>query len=251
VWRWGLAAALAQAALGPAALGCDAAANGPESATDGAAGPLDGAVADAAGAVPPAPSADAAVDPSRDGGRADGGALGNGIVPLHGATTLLEPELLFDRGDAVVTRFGDRGRDRHAREDEFQSYDHYLPHYWEYRTARFQFVDTVARGGSSVEVAFVTEWKLGPIEFRAWYLGMSTVAHYSGNYAPQFSVEGPGTYDEDLERVSDEGTQYKHTYTIETAIGLDGDHEPLAVGQIKENEVSQFLDAPPEGRENY
>ena len=36
--------------------------------------------------------------------------------------------------NAIVTRFADRGRDRHAREDEFQSYDHYLPQYWEYRT---------------------------------------------------------------------------------------------------------------------
>src|ERR1700741_1258367 len=63
------------------------------------------------------------------------------IVPLFDDTTELEPEVLFDRGDAVVTRFGDRGRDRHAREDMFQSYDHYLPHYWKHRTARFLFVD--------------------------------------------------------------------------------------------------------------
>ena len=171
-------------------------------------------------------------------------------MPLFDAATALEPEVVFDRGDAVVTRFGDRGRDRHAREDEFQSYDHYLPHYWEHRTARFVFVDYVAKGGSTLDVSFVTEWKLGPAEFRAWYYGMGSVAHYHGNYAPQFTVEGPGTYDNDHERI-DDGVQYKHTYTITSAIGLDGQHQPLAVGQFMEIEVSQFLDGPPVGRENY
>jgi CxxC motif-containing protein (DUF1111 family) len=175
---------------------------------------------------------------------------GDAIVPLFDATTELEPEVLFDRGDAVVTRFGDRGRDRHAREDQFQSYDHYLPHYWEHRTARFRFVDYVAKGGSTLDVSFVTEWKLGPAEFRAWYYGMGSVAHYHGNYAPMFQVEGPGSYDEDHVRVGD-GVQYKYSYTIESAIDLDGNHQPLAVGQFMEIEVSQFLDAPPVGRENY
>jgi hypothetical protein len=173
------------------------------------------------------------------------------IVPLFDASTVLEPELLVDRGDAVVTRFGDRGRDRHAREDEFQSYDHYLPHYWEHRTARFAFADYVGKGGSTIDVAFVTEWKLGPAEFRAWYLGKGTVAHYSGNYAPRFQVEGPGTYDDELEKISSDGVQYKYTYTIDSAILLDGSSAPLAVGQFMEIEVSQFLDSPPRGRENY
>ncbi|MDD9932223.1 MAG: thiol oxidoreductase [Myxococcales bacterium] len=179
------------------------------------------------------------------------GELAGDVVPLYDASTVLEPEVHFDRGDAIVTRFGDRGRDRHAREDQFQSYDHYLPHYWEHRTARIMFVDRVAKGGSNIDVSFVTEWKLGPAEFRAWYHGMGTVAHYSGNYAPLFVEEGPGTYDEDHERIGDGGTQYKYSYTIESAIELDGSHAPLQVGQFMEIEVSQFLDAPPVGRDNY
>lgn len=181
----------------------------------------------------------------------DGSVSLGAIVPLFDESTELEPEVLFDRGEAVVTRFGDRGRDRHAREDEFQSYDHYLPHYWEHRTARFVFVDYVAKGASTLDVSFVTEWKLGPAEFRAWYLGKGSVAHYSGNYAPLFTVEGPGTYDDDLNEISSDGTQYKYSYTIESAILLDGSQAPLAVGQLMEIEVSQFLDNPPVGRENY
>jgi hypothetical protein len=50
----------------------------------------------------------------------------NNIVPLFSQNTNLEQDIVFDRGDALVTRFADRGRDRHAKEDQFQIYDHYL-----------------------------------------------------------------------------------------------------------------------------
>jgi CxxC motif-containing protein (DUF1111 family) len=80
---------------------------------------------------------------------------------------------------------------------------------------------------------------------------MGSVAHYSGNYAPLFQVEGPGTYDNDHVKIGSEGTQYKYTYTIKSAILLDGRQAPLSLGQFMEIEVSQFLDAPPVGRANY
>jgi CxxC motif-containing protein (DUF1111 family) len=174
------------------------------------------------------------------------------IVPLFGESTELEPEVHFDRGDAVITQFGDRGRDRHAREDEFQSYDHYLPHYWEHRTDRLILVDKVAKGGSSIDVSWVTEWRLDNLpEFRAWYNGTGSVAQYTGNYAPLFTKEGPGTYDDELNKVDDKGVQYKYTYTIKSGFTLNKLEIPLAVGQFMEIEVSQFLDTPPEGRDNY
>lgn len=173
------------------------------------------------------------------------------VVPLYDATTTLDPEIVYDRGDAIVTKFADRGRDRHAREDQFQSYDHYLPHYWKHRTARFLFADTVTKGGSTIEISFVTEWKLSVAEFRAWYYGMGTVAHYHGNYSPRFEETGPGTFDNDHVQVSDEGDQYRYTYTLDHAVELNGAVVPLAVGQFMEIEVSQFLDGVPEGRANY
>jgi CxxC motif-containing protein (DUF1111 family) len=203
--------------------------------------PMDGGSIDA----PPGTTRDSA-PPTADGGPPTGG-----IVPLFDGMTKLEREILFDRGDAIVTRFGDRGRDRHAREDEFQSYDHYLPHYWEYRTSRYIFVDKVAKGGSTIDVSWISEWKLDTLpEFRAWYSGQSTVAQYHGNYANGFKTEGPGTYDEDHVRTGD-GVQYKYTYTIRNAILLDGKQAPLTVGQFMEIEISQFLDAVPSGRDNY
>ena len=102
------------------------------------------------------------------------------VVPLYTSETELEPENHFNNGTetAVITRFSDRGRDRHAREDQFQSYDHYLSHYWTHRTARFRFEDTVAHGGSTIEISMVSEWRLSIPEFRAWYSGLGTVASY-------------------------------------------------------------------------
>jgi CxxC motif-containing protein (DUF1111 family) len=178
-------------------------------------------------------------------------AAAGDLVPLFGDGTMLEHETHYEDGDAIVTRWADRGRDRHGREDNFQSYDHWLPHYWENRTARYMLRDHVAKGGTTIDVSWVTEWKLDKLpEFRAWYSGRGSVAQYYGNYAPRFKTEGPGTYDIDHNRIGD-GVQYKYTYTIETNIDLDGKEHPLAVGQFMEIEASQFLDTPPTGRDNY
>lgn len=173
------------------------------------------------------------------------------IVPLYNSGTELEPENHFDNGTAVITRFSDRGRDRHAREDQFQSYDHYLSHYWIHRTARFRFEDTVAYGGSTIEISMVSEWQLSIPEFRAWYSGLGTVASYHGNYANGFIESGPGTFDIDHEQISDEGNQYRYTFTLDHAFTVDGGYQALAIGQTMEFEASQFLQDVPEGRANY
>ncbi len=247
-WWW---TSLAATTLLVASEGCrshEAGTSGPDGSTEGAGtegtSGSDGAMTGAEGS---GNETDGTEGDATDGGAADG----DGIVPLYDEDTELEPEVHFDRGDAIVTRFADRGRDRHAREDQFQSYDHYLSHYWEYRTASLMFVDYVSKGGSTIDVSFVTQWPLGPIEFRAWYAGTGTVAAYHGNYGGQFTEEGPGTYDNEHVKISDEGTQYKYTYTIGSAIGLDGQGMPLAEGQYMEFENSQFLDAVPQGRDNY
>ncbi len=239
---------------GAIAGGAGAAASGGGSAGQGAlsAGSDSGGAAQPGAGAGGSGSTGGGAGPS-GGAPAVGGAptLGE-IVPLYGAGTQLEPEVHFDRGDAIVTKWGDRGRDRHARENEFQSYDHYLPHYWEDRTARYILIDRVAKGGSSIDLSWVTEWKLDKLpEFRAWYNGNGSVAQYTGNYGPRITTEGPGTYDNDHVKISDQGTQYKYTYTIGSAFTLASKEIPLAVGQFMEIEASQFLDAPPLGRDNY
>ncbi|OUS28448.1 hypothetical protein A9Q99_13090 [Gammaproteobacteria bacterium 45_16_T64] len=179
------------------------------------------------------------------------------ITPLYDASTVQESAVSYDRGDALVTRFSDRARDRHAKEDQFQAYDHYLSHYWTHRTARFEFIDYVAKGGNSIDITFITEWPITyPFEFRAWYSGYGSVAQYHGNYGAEGIVqEGPGTWDNDFRKVSNDGEQYKYTLTVDDYRALnwtasDG-RVPLERGQRMEIEVSQFLNDVPEGRNNY
>ncbi len=108
--------------------------------------------------------------------------LGN-IVPLYNSGTALEPVIQFDRGDALVTRFSDRARDRHAKENHFQLHDHYLPFYWETRTDQIEIVDYVAKGGTTVRMNVITLGKLDDLqaENRWWYIGNNTLAEFCGN----------------------------------------------------------------------
>ena len=173
------------------------------------------------------------------------------ITPLYTSSTDQEHAIVYETAEAVITKFSDRGRDRHAREDQFQQYDHYLSHYWTHRTAKYKFTDYVAKGGSSILIEWVTEWQLDALEFRAWYSGRGTVAEYHGNYGGSVITEGHGTYDEDLVKISTTGDQYKYSLTINAFHGLNGSNEPLSTGQHMEIEASQFLRGVPEGRANY
>ena len=75
------------------------------------------------------------------------------VVPLYDSSTQLDPPLQEETSAALITRFADRARDRHAREDQFQQYDHYLDHYWEHRTAAVEIVDTIGKDQGQVAKA--------------------------------------------------------------------------------------------------
>ena len=155
-----------------------------------------------------------------------------GITPLFSAQTEQEPAIQFDRGDALVTRIADRGRDRHAREDEFQAYDHYLTFYWENRTATIEIVDYVAKGGDTIEMTMVTEWPLETFDNRWWYYGVNTVAEYQDNGA--MTQIAPNTYFKSGNFNIREGRE-------------------IQIGDKLEFEPSQFLRIAdlPRGRDNY
>ena len=156
------------------------------------------------------------------------------VVPLYSASTVLEPAIQFDRGDALVTRFSDRARDRHAKENHFQAYDHYLTFYWEDRTAAIEIVDYVAKGGSSIRMNVVTQNKLDDLqaENRWWYIGVNTLAEFCGNGVMNM-------------------VDYTHYWKEESYNCREG--RPIQVGDKLEFEISQFLDAAtlPRGRSNY
>ena len=162
-----------------------------------------------------------------------GGELGD-ITPLFDENTTIEDPIQFDRGDALVTRFSDRARDRHAKENHFQAYDHYLSFYWEERTAAIEIVDYVAKGGSSIRMNVKTLSKLDDreAENRWWYVGQNTLAEFCGN----------GVMNMD-----------SHTSYWKEESWNCRENRPIRIGDKLEFEVSQFLDKDflDRGRSNY
>jgi CxxC motif-containing protein (DUF1111 family) len=173
-----------------------------------------------------------------DAGHADAGPADSGvppterIVPLFGPDTALEPALTEVTPTALITRFADRGRDRHAREDRFRAYEHYLPLYWEYRTVGVVIHDPIGRGGDTITFEVTTLWKLVNMqaELRLFYRGIGTVAEYHDN-RPMTPLDN---------------FHYRHQVSTNVPAG-----RPLQPGDRVEFEVSQFLDGVPRGRSAY
>ena len=154
------------------------------------------------------------------------------IKNLYDADTYLEPAQQISTTSALITRFSDRARDRHAREDQFQAYDHYLSFYWEHRTAAVEVIDTIGRGGDTITFNVTTQWKLSPnqAELRFFYRGINTVAEYHNNGV--------------MTQIDDTHYTRSVAYNSKTSA-------PLQVGDRLEFELSQFLEAVPNGRNNY
>ncbi|MDP3270099.1 MAG: di-heme oxidoredictase family protein [Legionella sp.] len=152
--------------------------------------------------------------------------------PLYDNNTVLEPDTVINTPTALITRFADRARDRHAREDQFRAYDHYLEFYWIHRTAQIEIIDEIAKGGNRIVVNVRTEWPLGAPEFRAFYRGIGSVAEYWFNILMTRNPTDPLRYQAIVTYNTKEGRQTR-------------------IGDRMEIEISQFLDAPPEGRANY
>nr|ANY58015.1 hypothetical protein [uncultured bacterium] len=157
------------------------------------------------------------------------------IVPLFPEGGEMEPAVLEETASALITRFSDRARDRHAREDQYQKYEHYLHLYWEYRTAQVEIIDEVAKGGTKLTVNAKTLWKLDDqqAELRFFFRGIGTVAEYHDNgvMTPQ--------------------DKYNYSRTVEFNAR---ERRPLRVGDKIEFELSQFLDKNEPGftgRDNY
>ena len=156
------------------------------------------------------------------------------ITPLYDASTVLDPATVVDTGSAIVTRFGDRARDRHARESSYHIYDHYLSWYWEQRTATIEITDRVAKGGSQVVFNVYTLAELGSPEFRAFYRGVTTPGEYHTNLQ--------------MTRVGSSTNPYQYTTTLSFNPKTN---RAIQIGDRMELEISQFLKAPLHGRANY
>ncbi|MFK8030099.1 MAG: di-heme oxidoredictase family protein [Gammaproteobacteria bacterium] len=157
--------------------------------------------------------------------------------PLFSETTELEPVLLEDTPTALITHLADRARDRHAREDQFQAYDHWLSFYWEHRTAEIEIVDTVGRGGDSVVFNVITEWPVSPTEAELRFFHLNEAVYANNGImsaVPELDVPG------------ETRRHYTRTASVNSLTNA-----PLQVGDRLEFELSQFLTGTPNGRDNY
>jgi hypothetical protein len=91
------------------------------------------------------------------------------IVPLFNSNTTLEPATTIDTPDALITRIGDRVRDRHAREGQFRAYDHFLSFYWEERTFGIEIIDRVAKGGKDITLNISSRTRLNGPNLRCFF----------------------------------------------------------------------------------
>jgi CxxC motif-containing protein (DUF1111 family) len=153
-------------------------------------------------------------------------------IPLYDQATNLEPDTVLSTPTALITRFSDRGRDRHAREDQFHAYDHYLPLYWMFRTNQIEIIDEVAKGGKQITFNVRTLWPLNSTDLRAFYRGVNTVAEYHLNAGMTRDINDPLAY----KTIIKSNTKEKRA---------------LQIGDRMEVEISLFLKTPPEGRSNY
>lgn len=166
-----------------------------------------------------------------------------GIIPLFDAFTLLEPPTTVDTSTALITYIADRARDRHAREDNFHIYDHYLSWYWEQRVANIEIIDRVGKVGQPQQITFnyTTQDRLAPAEFRTFFRGIGTVAEYHNNQiATLVSTNASATPGE---------TDFNYTATINANPQFG--NRALILGDRVEIEISQFLASPRHGRNNY
>ncbi|WP_318247427.1 di-heme oxidoredictase family protein [Microbulbifer agarilyticus] len=164
------------------------------------------------------------------------GVLG-AVTPLFDNAAVLEPDTQYETATALVTRFSDRPRTRHAREDEFQSYDHFIKFYFEHRSSSIEIIDEVAKGGDTVTMNVRTVFPLDPnqAENRWWYTGFTTVASYASNVMMDYlGTDGEFYY-------------YRKTSNFNNRLGRE-----IQVGDRMEFEISQFSDPSiPRGQTNY
>lgn len=163
-----------------------------------------------------------------------------GIIPLFNASTQLEPATTVVTTNALITYLADRARDRHARENDFHIYDHYLSWYWEQRVANIEIIDTVAKGGSTITFNYTTLAALNPAEFRTFFRGITTVAEYQNNAQATLVSTNASAFPGE--------TDFHYTSTINANAQFN---RPLQLGDRVEVEISQFLLAPRHGRDNY
>lgn len=162
------------------------------------------------------------------------------VVPLYNSSTVKEQDIQIRDGNKLITRIADRGRDRHAKEDQYQAYDHFLSHYWEHRTATIEIIDEdLGSDLHQITMNVKTQFPLntGEAENRWFYQGIGTVAEFCGGH--KMKVIDPYTY------VKSSADPEMNNINCRTG-------KPIKKGDKLEFEMSQFLAHDvPHGRSAY
>ena len=163
------------------------------------------------------------------------------FLPLFSTATTRQPDSVVETSTAKITYIADRVRDRHAREANFQKYDHYLTFYWEQRVASIEIIDRVAKGGTGITFNYTTLDRLNPAEFRTFFGGITTVAQYNNNQIATLVSTNPSATPGE--------TDYNYSATITQ--NANANNRALQIGDRVEVEISYFLSSPRNGRNNY
>ena len=163
------------------------------------------------------------------------------FLPLFSTATTRQPDSVVETSTAKITYIADRVRDRHAREANFQKYDHYLTFYWEQRVASIEIIDRVAKGGTGITFNYTTLDRLNPAEFRTFFGGITTVAQYNNNQIATLVSTNPSATPGE--------TDYNYSATITQ--NANANNRALQIGDRVEVEISYFLFSPRNGRNNY
>lgn len=152
------------------------------------------------------------------------------VAPLYDKQTLLEPANAYFDNNYAITRFGERVRERHAREDgeSFQRYRTFPRFYFEKRTFEMTITDKTPAGEGEVVFDVTTDHPFegdSVFTLRVFFSGINTVADY---YAGVL-----------FETVTDEYADGRHhyRYVLRDAIVA---HTPVSVsmGELLEFEIT-------------
>ena len=97
------------------------------------------------------------------------------------------------------------------------------------------------KGGTEITFNYTTQDQLNPAEFRTFFRGIGTVAEYNSNQIASLVSTNPSA--------TPGGTDYNYSATINQ--NPNEGNRALQIGDRVEIEISQFLLAPRNGRNNY
>ena len=199
--------------------------------------------------------------------------------PLYPVGTPQDPAIVIDTATARITKFADRARRRHARDNSdgldpqgqypavvdpsiglnnpygqtvqpvTRGYDEWKDHYWEQRVLELEIEDEVAMGGTDIVFRWKSFSRLTPAEFRFFYNRLGEPFNGSTYMSNRSDTPGAGVLA--LSGAAGQVSTNPNAHpsvnrewnykTVVTQFEDFGISRPLQVGDYIEFEPSQFM----------